>query len=349
MLKSIIENKIIDVPWPVYIDSKLYEGSKFKGNSKCDYECKGDTNNDGVNICEHGLSHISKCISGQLVVVTGVFISDGLLSKRYKRNTNLMQRKVSLDAINLWFKNLEEKYQSIDKLVTKTAKSNFEQFHEFVKWAREIGHYSERLLAKSAKEECDAFGKASEELKSLYKTSVMLLDSLDTTALYFNPESAKFGRKKMTDIYSMVHKIKLVLSHSTANKNRANVVIKGRVENKHKVYESFKIVPLSLIQNAIKYKRTGDVDIIFEEKEGNLMMSVVSIGHEIPENELCKLFMRGYRTAKARQMSIEGSGLGLYVLKIVTDAHDFTVKVKSTPIQPLNKKLAKNIFTISIH
>ena len=85
MLKSIIENKIVDVPWPVYIDKELYDGSKLKVNLKCGSECKGDTSKDGVNICAHGLSHISRFISGQLVVVTGVFISNGLLSKRYKK------------------------------------------------------------------------------------------------------------------------------------------------------------------------------------------------------------------------------------------------------------------------
>ncbi len=260
-----------------------------------------------------------------------------------------MQRKVTLEAVNQWFASTDQKCGAIQSLVTKTAKSNFDQFHEFVKWAREIGHYTERVLGKSTASKASLFENASEDLKSLYKTSVMLLDSLDTTALYFNPESARFGRRSDTDVYSLVHKIKLVLSHSKANKSRAAVIIRGRVQNKHKLFESFKIIPLSLIQNAMKYRKTGDIEIVFNEIGNKLEMSVISIGDYIPPNELSELCLRGYRTTNARKMSIEGSGLGLYVLKIVADAHEFDVSISSDKVQPENKKLARNTFTVNIY
>ncbi|HAS8484017.1 TPA: HAMP domain-containing histidine kinase [Vibrio vulnificus] len=349
MLNHIIEKKIIDTPWPVYVNGEFLESDKLGKYEHCSEQCLNRNDSSDSNVCEHGLSYISRKVCGQLVTVAGVFIPTMDNSKKYKRNIKLMQRKASMEAVNKWFSNLDTKSYAINSLVNKTAKNNFDQFHEFVKWAREIGHYSERLLAKSTTSKLSAFENASEDLKSLYKTSVMLLDSLDTTAIYFNPASAKFGRKKMTDIYSMVHKIKLVLSHASTNKSRANVVIKGRVENKHKIYESFKIVPLSLIQNAIKYRLSGDVEVIFNEVGNNLTMSVNSIGYEIPCSEIDKLFVRGFRTRKAREMAVEGSGLGLYVLKVVIDAHEFQVSVSSTPINSDNKKLALNSFTVQIH
>jgi len=311
MLNTIIKDRIIDTPWPVYIDGKLYNGTKFKVHSECTEDCIFDKHGSDINICTHGLTHISRKILDQLITVSGVYIQTGTLSKRYKKNTTYMQRKVSSDNIQSWFLNLDEKSLSIQALVTKTAKKNFEQFHEFVKWSGEIREYSERLLEKSAPPGTNAFEHASKDLKSLYKTSIMLMDSLDTTALYFNPQSAKFGRKKRTDIYRMIDKIKLILSHASSNKGRVNVQIKGNVVNEYKVYESFKIIPLSLIQNAIKYKRIGNVDILFEETDDKLLMSVISVGDEIPANELNNLFIRGFRTEKARKMSVEGSGLGL--------------------------------------
>ncbi|KJG19468.1 hypothetical protein UB37_18115 [Photobacterium iliopiscarium] len=350
MISQIIENKIVDVPWPILIDGKIYDGSKFKKYDRCTSEC---VERDGVNdthVCSHGLTYISRKIAGEVVTISGVFIpTKDNNGRKYRKNIALTQRKATIESINQWFVALDAKFSAINSLVTKSAKNNFDQFHEFVKWAREIGHYSERLLAKSTISKVVAFENASDDLKSLYKTSVMLLDSLDTTALYFNPESAKFGRKKLTDIYGMVHKIKQVLSHSVANKSRANVVIRGRVENKHKVYESFKIIPLSLMQNAMKYKRSGDVEIVFEEIGDRLKMKVNSLGHEIPQTEINNLFIRGFRTKKAREMAVEGSGLGLYVLKIVADAHDFDVTVTSSPIQPLNKGIFLNSFEVCIH
>lgn len=349
MLNQIIENKIVDVPWPVLINGKVYEGSKFKTYDRCTSECVEWPGVNDSHVCSHGLSYISRRIAGEVITISGVFVPTAESGRKYRKNIALIQRKATTESINKWFSALDAKSMAINSLVVKTAKNNFDQFHEFVKWAREIGHYSERLLAKSTNSKIATFENASDDLKSLYKTSVMLLDSLDTTALYFNPESARFGRKKTTDLYGMVHKIKQVLSHSAANKSRANVLIRGRVENKHKVYESFKIIPLSLIQNAMKYKRSGDVVIIFDEIGDSLKMKVNSVGYEIPQSEIDSLFIRGFRTKKAREMAVEGSGLGLYVLKIVSDAHDFDVTVTSTPIQPQNKGLFLNSFEVCIH
>lgn len=186
MLNQIIENKIVDVPWPTLIDGKLYEGSKFQTFERCTSECIERQGVSDTHVCSHGLSYISRKVAGEVVTISGVFIPTKDSGRRYRKNIALNQRKATIESINQWFTALDEKSSAINSLVAKTAKNNFEQFHEFVKWAREIGHYSERLLAKSTTSKISAFENASDDLKSLYKTSVMLLDSLDTTALYFN-------------------------------------------------------------------------------------------------------------------------------------------------------------------
>jgi len=340
MLNNIIKEQIIDIPWPIVIDNKWYDGNKFKIPPKCTNECIDNKNDLKTITCEHGLSHMTREILGQKVTISGVYLQSGSSSKRYKKNTTYMERKVSVERIELWFLNLNTKATLLQSIVTKAAKKEFDQFHEFVKWSGEIKKYSEILLDKST-----TAGKTSEELKSLYKTSVMLMDSLETTAIYFNPQSAKIGRKKTTDIYRMIDKIKFILS-APSKKGRVDIKITGCVKKDYKVYESFKIIPLSLIQNAIKYKHSGNVDIIFDETDERLKISVVSTGDEISSHEIDQLFIRGYRTEKARSMPVEGSGLGLYVLKVVADAHRFNVNVTSIPQPPYNRKLAKNTFTI---
>jgi len=122
----------------------------------------------------------------------------------------------------------------------------------------------------------------------------------------------------------------------------------GNVVNQHKVYESFKIIPLSLIQNAIKYRKSGDVEIVFDECEDKLDLSVVSYGDPLSEEEISNIFERGYRTEKAKRMQVEGNGLGLYALKVVAEAHKFPVNVKSITHNQGNRP-ARNIFTVSIH
>ncbi len=83
MIESIIENELVEHIWPVYVDERLFPGSRFTVNGQCTNKCrKGDGDN---YICEHGLSYITRKISGRLIQVSGVFISTNITSKKYKK------------------------------------------------------------------------------------------------------------------------------------------------------------------------------------------------------------------------------------------------------------------------
>ncbi|UAA38665.1 sensor histidine kinase [Paraneptunicella aestuarii] len=344
MLKDIFKENILTSPWPLYIDDFFFDGTKITKSPTCDNSCLNEKQSEEIYKCKHGLSHISKIIGGSRLVISGVYICSSNSKKPFKKHK---PQKTSITAINKWLSEIESKLSSINKLANKIAKDKFDQFHEFAKWANEINFYSNRLVNKSKNSQCSGFEAAPEDLKSLHKTSVMLLDSLDTRLIYFNPESASFGHKRATDIYSMLHKISLVLGHSKNNKGKIKIKINGRVQNKHSVYESFKIIPLSLLQNALKYRKSNDVEVHFEENGKDLTMNVISVGDLIPKDELPSLFDRGFRSTSALRSRIEGNGLGLYVASIVAKAHAFDLSVKSEILA--GKGLAKNTFTVRIN
>lgn len=343
MLKIIFEENILSTPWPLYVGETFFDGIKIKKANSCGADCIRESEFKPIHKCSHGLSHVSKTIDGNKVVVSGVYIDSVSGSK--KINKKLKSQKASINAINNWLSEVESKSSSINKVSNKIAKNKFDQFHEFAKWANEINFYSDRLIEKSKNAQYRGFEAATEDLKSLYKTSVMLLDSLDTSSIYFNPESASFGHKRTTDIYSMLHKMSLVLSHSK-KKGRVKIKINGRVNNKHRIYESFKIIPLSFLQNALKYRKANDIEVQFEEVENNLTMKIVSYGDLIFEDELPKLFDRGFRASSALKNNLEGNGLGLYVANIVAKAHRFDISASSEMIQDAG--MAKNTFTVFI-
>lgn len=345
MLEDVFEQNVLISPWPVYVGDKFFDGSKVPMANSCGAECIKEAEAKDHHVCGHGLSHISKIIEGTKVVVSGVYISNS--SESRKSTKKHKPRRASLSHIYKWMLDVEGKYKAINKISNRIAKNKFDQFHEFAKWANEIHFYSSRLVSKSKNCQDTGFNAANDDLKSLHKISVMLLDSLDTSSIYFNPSSASFGSKRQTDVYSLVHKISLVLSHSKVNKSKIRISINGNVKNKHRVYESFKIIPLSFIQNALKYRRSSDVEVVFEELEEKLIMRVVSYGDHIPEEEVIRLFERGYRASSALRRRLEGSGLGLYVAKIVADAHGFNVAAESSMFDK-DKNIAKNTFTVFI-
>jgi len=88
----------------------------------------------------------------------------------------------------------------------------------------------------------------------------------------------------------------------------------------------------NLISNAIKYnKDKGRVDCIIHDETKNIQIIVSDTGIGISEIEQEKLFNEFVRIKNKDTKNISGSGLGLSILKKITDLYNGTIKVKSNP------------------
>jgi len=194
------------------------------------------------------------------------------------------------------------------------------------------------------------FALASRDLRSLYKASTMLIDTFDHLNIYYNPSSADFGKKRSVDLYKLVDKIRLILSEAEAASQNKKIIIDGALHCNLDVYESFKIIPFCFLQNAIKYSFDNEIIIRFNSSSREVDVSVESVGPEIDEEERARIFEKGYRGKWSRQVHHEGLGVGLYIAKIVADAHDINIKVKSTSrgYQRDGIPMATNVFSIKM-
>ncbi len=87
----------------------------------------------------------------------------------------------------------------------------------------------------------------------------------------------------------------------------------------------------NLIENAIKYSPDETMlQILSEEKEGLIWVSVKDQGPGIPEDELPHVFSKFFRSKNAKSSPIKGSGLGLYLAKYFTELHGGEIIVEST-------------------
>lgn len=87
----------------------------------------------------------------------------------------------------------------------------------------------------------------------------------------------------------------------------------------------------NLIENAIKYSPDETtLQILSEEKEGLIWVSVKDQGPGIPEDELPHVFSKFFRSKNAKSSPIKGSGLGLYLAKYFTELHGGEIIVEST-------------------
>lgn len=77
----------------------------------------------------------------------------------------------------------------------------------------------------------------------------------------------------------------------------------------------------NLTSNAIKYTpEGGKVRLRAYESEGNTIFEVSDTGIGIPEDEQPKLFEKFFRASNAGKITSEGTGLGLYIVKLAVEA-----------------------------
>ncbi len=87
----------------------------------------------------------------------------------------------------------------------------------------------------------------------------------------------------------------------------------------------------NLLSNAIKFTPQGHVKLTvrYDEDEEQVEFRVYDTGIGIPEDEQHKLFKMFERTDRARQMGIEGTGLGLPISRYLVEAHGGEMLVES--------------------
>ncbi|CAG9614362.1 Heme sensor protein HssS [Bacillus rhizoplanae] len=86
----------------------------------------------------------------------------------------------------------------------------------------------------------------------------------------------------------------------------------------------------NLLTNSIKFTESGGtISFYGEEKETELYFSISDTGLGMSEEEIEKVFERFYKVDEARNRTIEGSGLGLSIVKKIVDLHEGTITVHS--------------------
>jgi two-component system phosphate regulon sensor histidine kinase PhoR len=87
---------------------------------------------------------------------------------------------------------------------------------------------------------------------------------------------------------------------------------------------------VNLISNAIKYTPSkGQVEVELKKAGKDLRIKVVDTGIGIEKEDIDHIFDRFYRIKTEQTKSVGGSGLGLYILKKIVEAHRGTIHVES--------------------
>lgn len=91
-------------------------------------------------------------------------------------------------------------------------------------------------------------------------------------------------------------------------------------------------VVVNLLTNALKYSEPGTPVVVrLEQEDSRARVSVKDQGKGLHPEEAARLFTKYYRTHEGKRS--EGVGLGLYISRLIIEAHGGHISVESTPGQ----------------
>jgi K+-sensing histidine kinase KdpD len=199
-------------------------------------------------------------------------------------------------------------------------------FHDVQTAASSIIRSAERLQASQlGRNDDEKFAALHPAAQTLVKASGLLELRLRTMPIVINPAAAAYGNRVPKPIYKIVDMLVRILQPVAQNKN-VSMSLRGTSHRLVPIFESFDLLPLTLIENAIKYSaRDSRIEVAVNEPDHGVSVGVTSLSPWISPDERQLIFERRYRGAGARALRPEGYGLGLSIAEAVANAHESRV------------------------
>lgn len=105
---------------------------------------------------------------------------------------------------------------------------------------------------------------------------------------------------------------------------------------------TFSSVLINLLENAVKYApHSPKIEVCLKQQKDQISLEVADQGSGIPKNQRQKIFQKFYRIGSEDTRKTKGTGLGLYIVQKVVEAHKGSVQV-------LGNQPQGSIFKVSI-
>ncbi len=145
-------------------------------------------------------------------------------------------------------------------------------------------------------------------------------------------ESVTGNLDEVIDLVGLTHRVFEEYHHQAADKkqiftfNPAEAVLNVKADT-----AQLREAIANLIGNAIKYTpEGGEVHVRLEKLDGTARFEVEDSGYGIPEEMQQNLFKAFYRAQSEETIGIEGTGLGLYLVKNIIERHNGELFFHST-------------------
>lgn len=162
--------------------------------------------------------------------------------------------------------------------------------------------------------------EVKDEVWNVFRLSENIGYTVDSQYTVNNPKDFDFNQLIL----------KVLDLHASEAKER-NIIFSLKLDDNIKYCgdeNAIRMVVGQLLLNAIKYAYGGTCVIIYlRQYDGQVRLDVESKGVPILENERNKIWDFGHRGERARELHVNGSGIGLFTARKIVSAHKGNIKV----------------------
>jgi signal transduction histidine kinase len=174
--------------------------------------------------------------------------------------------------------------------------------------------------------------KQRQFLESAYEANERQLSIINDLLSVASIESGRIIlRKELSDIGKITQTC--VEEHRAHSKKQEQEILLSLPQAPIKAYvdqSRFRMILDNLISNASKYTpHNGKITIHVRKQAGKAIVDVKDTGSGIAKKDMHKLFGKFSRIENVKNLNVDGSGLGLYLAKYLSELHDGDILVKS--------------------
>lgn len=196
--------------------------------------------------------------------------------------------------------------------------------HELRSPLASIGLQAETLLKRDLPKE-----KQSQILSNVLEDTERLNALIGNILLAARIDNHSFTiQKNKHDLSEFLEQLSRKIAAGVGHQHKFNINITKNISASFDELAAHSVFA-NLVENAVKYAPPqSEIDVSLTKSRERILLSVADHGKGIPDKEKQTVFERFYRAGQEETRSTKGTGLGLYIVKYLSNLHGWNITVR---------------------
>lgn len=324
-----------------FIEGEVVKAMPRCANKYCKEACekfysKIRSLQDGFYQCPTGYTVLKYSTEDKISVYSGLRVKGFYDKKKVEKFEKSSEYFVLTPDLCLKLVELDREVKSIEDELKRQKEIHKDLLHDIRKLDSMVKNKAEEIVGLHNGEDDEETRIIIQKVKNIQAMEELISCKYSVYDLVSNIDLLRMGNKSWVSVYKKFDKVRYILLNY---KNKGIIIdFHGETDFKYNVNAAyFDMVPFLLLENAVKYSQgKHKVTVDFIEINSKLQVSVESFGPYCPKEELNLLFNKNYRGNVAKQITTEGTGIGLYLVKQICEQHGIEIKIESEYKKKLN-------------